>query len=218
MRPADSQKNIEPLISSGPQPFSNTSVSDLHLGPMILDDEIDGLDISTAAVRLGINEEDLWRRVRSGQIIARTSRGKVFVYTDPHGLENDAFEAQGTLPELPSKFNATEVILARLEEETKFDPSSGSSLVASNQELAVILDHLGHAKAENREIIRFTSESMSRLTNLTDSMLKMKDDVIASREQQVEHLKELIQSQSVELRKLTKENENLETVARFISN
>ncbi|MCX6125099.1 MAG: hypothetical protein NTV34_10195 [Proteobacteria bacterium] len=115
-------------------------------------------------------------------------------------------------------FTATEVILARLEEGTKFNQLAGRSLEASNQELAVILDHLGHAKAENREIIRFTSESMSRLTTLTDSMLKMKDDVIASREQQVEHLQELIQNQSAELRKLTKENENLETVARFISN
>jgi hypothetical protein len=186
--------------------------NEIHLGANI-GDELDGLDISAAAQKLGVLEEDVWRRIRTGQLLARTHLGKVYVYTDI-----DAFNAlepiQDDLPPPPTSDTAHEVLLTRLEH-SDFEPQGGS-MIASNQEVALLLDHLSQAKAENREIIRFTSESMARLADMSDNMLKMKDDLIASREEQVVVLKDTIEHQTQELRRIARENENLMTVVRFM--
>lgn len=191
-------------------------VSDLMLGPAVVDAEIDGMDIESAAQSLGVAQDDVWRRIRNGQLIARSNRGKVFVYTGIETAESSRQAEEHLLPPPPSAALPHEVILSRIDASESRELTT-SGLVATRDDLVVLMEHLSQAKEENREIIRFTSESMNRLTDLTDSMLKMKDEVIVSREQQVELLNEQLKSQHETLKKLTREKENLETVARFIN-
>ena len=86
-----------------------------------------------------------------------------------------------------------------------------------NHEVALLLDHLSLAKEENREILRLTQDSMGRLTQMTDAMLQMKDDVISAREAQLTDMRERLDAQTHELRRALREKEDLETLSRALS-
>lgn len=187
------------------------------LGPNVEDADIDGLDIESAAFQLGVSTDDVWRRIRNGQLIARSNFGKVYVYTDLTSAERMVGDESSQLPPAPTDTRSqSQLLISHVDFVDHLENDDGQSLLAVNRNLSVLMDHLQQAKEENREIIRFTSDSMQRLTELTDSMLKMKDDVIHSREEQVAILREQIQAQTKELQKLAREKENLETVAKFI--
>jgi hypothetical protein len=194
------------------------NLSSMMFGPTVDDLDIDGLDLDAAAEELGIGVDDVWRRIRNGQLLARTQSGRVYVYTHPPVDEQHSDSVKG-LPPLPHTEQATEVVLTRMEEALTPRDSEAhiSSLAVSVADLTTIINHLSLSKEENREIIRLTSDSMNRLTQMTDAVIKMKDDVINAREEQVESLRSELDLRDHELRRLTREKENLETVARFLT-
>lgn len=197
------------------QPDVQRTSAPLVLGPSVMDSEIDGLDIESAARSLGVAEDDVWRRIRNGQLIARTSRGKVYVYTDEsNSLASETVEPS-VLPPPPTDDDEPDVFLSRVSDVDNYQPPS-HALVASNHEVSALLEHLNLAKEENREILRFSTESMQRMSELSDAMLKMKEDVIQAREEQLELLSQQLKEREGKLRQLTREKENLETVAKFI--
>lgn len=195
--------------------------SQSFLGPSVEDIDIDGLDLETAAQTLGIGVEDLWRRIRNGQIMARSMRGKVYVYAHvtqvPEVKPLTANTAKiDELPTPPSEeFQPSQIVLTQMATSVP-DAQASSNLEIANREISLLIDHLSLAKDENRDIIRFTRESMDRLTQMTDTMLQMKDEVITAREQQVEMLNERMRIQAEELRSVLKEKENLETLTRVL--
>lgn len=206
------QPHVDTAAMAAQHPIAKT-----FFGPSIDDVDIDGLDLETAAQTLGIAVDDLWRRIRNGQIMARSERGKVYVYTQnsAKAQAKAATVEKEDLPPPPGPEVETpsQVILTQMQE-SLVNEAVGTSLTVANREIALLIDHLSLAKDENREIIRFTRESMSRLTEMTDTMLQMKDEVIAAREQQVEMLHERIKTQTEELRAALREKENLETLTR----
>ena len=193
------------------------NISDILVGPAVDDVEIDGVEIETAASRLGVGEEDVWRRIRNGQLIARTMRGKVFVYTSmPASLPTD-------LPPTPVDImvqNQASQASASDRSNRNQRPTSEITIMedhSRNHEVALLLDHLSLAKEENREILRLTQDSMGRLTQMTDAMLQMKDDVISAREAQLTDMRERLDAQTHELRRALREKEDLETLSRALS-
>lgn len=191
------------------------------LGPSVDDIEIDGLDLETAADRLGIGTDDLWRRIRNGQVMARSVRGKVFVYSSAKTPASER-SVQGataavTLPPPPlDDQSTTQVVLTRLQDDFPDTPPNNSMAVV-NHDISLLVDHLNLAKEENREIIRLTQDSMSRLTEMTDALIQMKDEVINAREQQVDMLNERLRTQADQLRATLREKENLETLTRALT-
>ena len=191
----------------------------VFLGGYDQDSEIDGLELSQAADRLGVTIDEIWRRVRNGKLLARTNRGQVLVYTDP----NSAVTLDG-LPPLPSnKPNLWTHSSNISDSNTSPEPAApiSAALVESRdamqrQEIALLIDHLSLAKEENREILKLTHDSMARLSEMTDKMLEMKDSVIASKEEQMHILKQRLSEQSEELRKALQEKEDLETLTQAL--
>ena len=206
-------------IKISPSQLSTSGdLSDILVGPAVEDTEIDGVDLSAAADRLGISEDDVWRRIRNGQLLARTVRGRVLVYTTfPVTLDNG-------LPPIPCQKAPS----ARTNENIQSDQplqapvSTHSSITvmddqSRSHEVALLLDHLSLAKEENREILRLTQDSMGRMSQMTDAMLQMKDDVIAAREAQLSDLRERINGQAEELRRALRAKEDLETLTRALN-
>jgi hypothetical protein len=199
---------------------SNNSSRNNANGPTVFfgqssdDTEIDGLELSAAAQILGVSVDDIWRQVRNGKLIARTERGQVLVYTDCEfisGLEG--------LPPLPSSSVTIEPIPTSASEEpqkaVRMEELYPSALVQSHQpsdrqEIALLIDHL------SLEILRLTSESMSKLSEMTDRMLEMKDSIIASKEEQMQILKQRLAEQSSELRQALQQKEDLETLTEAL--
>ncbi len=215
---------LESTRSTNRKPSNNSSRNNAN-GPTVFfgqssdDTEIDGLELSAAAQILGVSVDDIWRQVRNGKLIARTERGQVLVYTDCElisGLEG--------LPPLPPSSVTIEPNSTSASEEpqkaVRMEELHPSALVQSTpsdrQEIALLIDHLSLAKEENREILRLTSESMSKLSEMTDRMLEMKDSIIASKEEQMQILKQRLSEQSSELRHALQQKEDLETLTEAL--
>ena len=208
-----------PSIASTQPSLSLSSQS--FFGPSVDDVDIDGMDLETAAQTLGIGVEDLWRRIRNGPVMARSMRGKVYVYAHvapSPGVSHQAagIQAAEELPPAPAEVPSPRQIVVTQMTESVPNADLGSNLELANREISLLIDHLSLAKDENRDIIRFTRESMNRLTDMTDTMLQMKDEVISAREQQVEMLNERMRIQTEELRAALREKENLETLTRVL--
>ena len=191
----------------------------LFVGPSIEDFDIDGMELSAAALALGISSDEVWRRIRNGVLLGRTVHGKVLVYTDLKVISNTSADDSQTsvfrvgaaagpgLPPIPTSRldqsnNTASTFLLPIDEAS----------TRGHQEIMLLIDHLSLAKEENREILRLTQDAMSRLTHMTDVMLDMKDALIASKEEQMSILKLRLSEQSADLTRALKENEDLETL------
>lgn len=83
-------------------------------------------------------------------------------------------------------------------------------------EIALLLDHLSLAKEENREILKMTQESIRKVTELTDTIVEMKDSLLDARETQILFLKDQLDGREKEIRKLKQQKEDLEILAQTI--
>lgn len=92
-----------------------------------------------------------------------------------------------------------------------------ASTQSASTELALLIDHLSLSKDENREILRLAQNSIRKITELSDTLVEMKDTVIEAKDTQIEALKERLSLQELQILKLKKSNEDLETLARAMS-
>jgi hypothetical protein len=198
----------------------------LFVGPQIEDWDIDGMELSDAAVSLGISSDEIWRRIRNGVLLGRTVQGKVLVYTDLNArdihddqsqitvLRAGAVAVDSGLPPIPtSKISTHDHTDFTTHNDSTFLRPLDEEPTRAHPEIMLLIDHLSLAKEENREILRLTQDAMSRLTHMTDVMLDMKDALIASKEEQMSILKLRLSEQSADLIRALKENEDLETLA-----
>jgi hypothetical protein len=197
----------------------------VYVGRPADDADIDGLELSAAARILGISIDDIWRQVRNGKLIARTERGQVLVYTDSASIAS----VDG-LPPLPKQKSIEQVAHdaqvagdvtvehhhVATNRDNYYPTPLGQTTPSDRQEIALLIDHLSLAKEENREILRLTNESMSRLSELTDKMIEMKDSIIESKDEQMQILKQRLTEQTQELRQALKAKEDLETLTQAL--
>lgn len=200
----------------------------LFVGPSIEDYEIDGMELSDAAQALGVSSDEVWRRIRNGVLLGRTVQGKVLVFTDLKSIgdcENVVGTefgrvgavAQAVLPRFPAAMERlTDVALYGNDQQSTFLQPMDDASSRGHQEILLLIDHLSLAKEENREILRLTQDAMSRLTQMTDAMLEMKDALISSKDEQMAILKLRLSEQAADLTRALKENENLETLTNAL--
>ncbi len=216
---------VEPIVLNRQSSRSDTKTTGSdNNGPELFvgrasDDDIDGMELSKAARHLGVSIDEIWRRVRNGKLVARTDRGQVMVYTDA----STVVTMEG-LPPLPhvaepewmkSTSNAQESKTIRTDH-NQISVISDRVSSSDRQEIALLIDHLSLAKEENREILRLTQESMSRLSEMTDKMLDMKDSIISSKDEQMQILKQRLAEQTEQLRQVLREKEDLETLTEAL--
>lgn len=216
---------VEPIVLNRQSSHSDTKTTgsenapELFVGRSSDDDDIDGMELSKAARHLGVSVDEIWRRVRNGKLVARTNRGQVMVYTDA----STVVTMEG-LPPLPhaaepewmkSTSNARDSKTVRTEQ-NQISVISDQISSSDRQEIALLIDHLSLAKEENREILRLTQESMSRLSEMTDKMLDMKDSIISSKDEQMQILKQRLAEQTEQLRQVLREKEDLETLTEAL--
>ena len=96
-------------------------------------------------------------------------------------------------------------------------PAGGEGTSQPSTELALLIDHLSLSKDENREILRLAQESIRKITELSDTLVAMKDAVIEAKSTQIDSLKELLALRDKEIKTLQKSNEDLEILARTVS-
>lgn len=190
------------------------------VGDQETDLDFDGMTIDQASIAMDIEIDELWSKVKSGQLLARTLAGEVRIYSSIE-KSNDDIAKIANLPKPPLiEIQSTEiqfdptVIVATMTHSNEDHHASSNS---SKGELAAIVHHLNLAKEENREILKLTSESMSRLTQMTDAVINMKDELIVAREAQLQELQSELKAQDEQIRNLLREKENLETLAQNLS-
>ena len=191
----------------------------------------DGLPLDEFARKCGQSEAEVWRRLRGGELIGRTQKGRLYVFEQEPQFDLIEEEAPKTpvaghverldLRDLPPLPDASEAAAAS-------NPTPGPTVRAgaylalsgdksSTPEMALLIDHLSLAKEENREILRLTQDSIRRVTELTDRIVEMKDQLIVAKETEVELLRRELAAEKTRARRLAQQNEDLEMLARTMA-
>lgn len=208
--------------------------------PDVTDPTLEGLPLEDYARQTGLEEAEVWKRLRRGDLIGRTQRGRLFVYSHeaavppeeptPAGAQGRTFGAWvsdnvvhedigsadlGTLPPLP--LGPEEANRAGA-----MGPGAGGFLTMTGErtgspEMALLLDHLSLAKEENREILRLTQHSIQKVTELTDKIVEMKDTVIEAKDAQILALMQQLEATDQRIKRLSQQNEDLEMLARTMA-
>ena len=187
----------------------------------------EGLTLEEYAKNCDLTEAEVWRRLRRGELVGRSQKGRLVIFksTGAPGavsagepLPSRAHEAARDLVDLPP-LPGIGPERAGAESDGR---QGGAYLTLSGErspspELALLLDHLSLAKEENREILKMTQESIRKVTELSDTIVGMKDCVIESKETQIMALREQLAARDHELKKLRQQNEDLEMLARAVA-
>lgn len=162
------------------------------------DAEFAGEELHDFAAARGLTEQDVWAQIRNGDLIGRSFGGKLYVH-EPHGAH-----AVDNLPPLP------------LDEGTLEERHLVAS-VPQATEVALLLDHLSLSKEENREILKLSQDSISRVTQMADTIVAMKDELLKARDEQIDGLREKLKSRDAEISRLQQELEDMKMLAATLS-
>lgn len=178
-------------------------------------EDISGLEIADYALRHDKSEGEVWDLIRTGSLIARSEKGRIFVYEKTpvlsHGMElpksdsipETATPEQTTLPPLPFTEKTGAITSITLNQQ----PS----------ELSLLIDHLNLAKEENREILQLTQESMNHMTRLTESIIASKDEIIRMKQTEMEKLEAALHEAERKTLHLAQEVEDLKILTKALS-
>lgn len=175
---------------------SERGKSGAHQDPDI-DADFAGIELSLYAKEQNISEHEVWNKIRSGDLIGRSFNGKLYIHEPNDASEFDRLQASGDLPPLPDHA----------------EPSHGSLQESSGPEMALLLDHLSLSKEENKEILRLSQDSITRITQMSDTIVALKDDLLRAKEEQLDGLREKMKTKDVEIAQLKQELEDLRMLA-----
>ena len=206
---------VDPIASADkntPQsPMVEPGAQSAGANPMAEEDPtISGITLEDYAAAEQITLADAWREIKAGKLLSRSFHGRIYVYPDGIAPEPQLHTADvADLPPLPDRpegamakdLQGAELSLERVD-------------AGQNPEMALLLDHLSLAKEENREILKLTQDSLSKVTGLTDDLVKLKDQVIEAKDVQIEAYRKELDSCRKELARLAQEKEDLEMLAR----
>ena len=167
-----------------------------------------GLTVPAYAQQQLLSETEVWRRLRRGQLVGRSTGGQLLIYPTASALA-----AASELPPLPLDAEAG-ARAGAANEGAAFLSLSGDRGQAP--ELALLLDHLSLAKEENREILRMTQDSIRQISRMSEHIVQMKDEVIAGKNSELAALQAKLATQGAEIRRLQQHSEDLEMLARTL--
>ncbi len=169
-----------------------------------------GLTASAYAQQHLISETEVWRRLRRGELVGRSSGGQLLIY--PAATSLTALDELPPLPTFDQDGPAPAARAGAANEGAGFLSLSGDRGQAP--ELALLLDHLSLAKEENREILRMTQDSIRQISRMSEQIAHMKDEVIAAKDTELATLQEKLAARDAEIRRLKQHGEDLEMLAR----
>lgn len=177
-----------------------------------------GMEISLYAKHHNTHEGEVWRKIRSGELIAKPYKNKLYIYSETNnGILLDSKEPLFTIDKssTPSAPIIDEDLLQEesLPELPEFKESltgASKSLINTNtsssesQQIALLLDHLSLAKEENREVLQLAKETVEKVTKMSEEIVSMKDSIIESHKEHIEIEKKKVEdlSQQMEQQKL----------------
>lgn len=197
--------------------------------------DIDGIQLETYATQQKLTHNQIWDKVKSGQLIARTQQGKIYIYHDvmpefnfeDHGKttidtthlqpameDGDTNTKQSSLheghtlsglPPLPSS-------AASFESKSGFLGLSGK--FADSPEVALLLDHLSLAKEENREVLKLAQESIRTMTDTTEKVIVAKDQLISEKDKMLAQKDEVISDKEKQLKLMQDKLDQQEALLR----
>jgi hypothetical protein len=163
-------------------------------------EEILGTDIKAYAAKHQLKEREIWEKVKAGEIVARSQNGKLYIYEKDELRKKPSNGARPTTPEQNESL-----------------PFSGAVADKDPAELTLFLDHLSLAKEENKEILKLTQSSIQQITELSQSLLASKDDIIKTKSHQIGVLQEKIKRREKLIIQLRQEIEDLRMLNKTLS-
>jgi hypothetical protein len=155
--------------------------------------EFQGLELALYAREHGMKEREVWDLIKSGKLTARTQNGKLYVYEKD--LETGS-PREGNFIVNTAQTN---------------DSARGMS-----SELALFFDHLSLAKEENKEILRLTQSSIKQITEMSQSIIASKDEIIRNKEDKLATLNDKLAEQTRMVNQLRQEIEDLKILNRTL--
>ncbi len=180
-------------------------------------EDIRGVEIAEYAARHELSEGEVWDRIRVGTLVARSEKGRIFVYDKtPELVATPPVEAQ--VMEDHSLAASPSMHLPPL----PYHGGGGStttSLTITHQQpsdLSLLMDHLNLAKEENREILQLTQESMNHLTRLTESIILSKDEIIRMKQAELHKMETALLDAERKCLHLAQEVEDLKILTKAL--
>lgn len=87
---------------------------------------------------------------------------------------------------------------------------------ATSTEVALLLDHLSLAKEENREILRLTQDSIAKISQMAETMMAMKDEILKQKSEEVERLNRVLRDREQTISHLKQEVEDFTILTRSL--
>lgn len=178
------------------------------------DVEIMGLDINEYSNKYNISPQQVWKDIKTGKLVARSERGKIFVYgnsipeynndtniiqTNNHvnthnNVQNFMYTSENDIQRLnlPPLNNLFTDFNTSITTQTNSKNNNTMSLP-----IKIFTEHLNLAKDQQKNLIQLTQNYINTLTQMTEKIISLKD----------QHINE--QSQKINLQQ--KENEQLQS-------
>jgi len=192
-----------------------------------IDPEFDGLELEAWAASAGMTVATVWGMLRRGELLGRTEKGKIHVYSRTPAAEARATRGADNLPPLPGEHagqDATASAMATGHEAARAGgtavpqaPWGLTTVSERSPEMALLLDHLSLAKEENREILKLTQDSLQRISSMTDTIVAMKDLLLKTKQEQLDQVQEVLNVRTADVRRLRQDNSDLETMVRTLA-
>lgn len=192
---------------------------------------VDGVEISAFAQQEGLSLQAVWAKIRAGELAGRHFGDRFLVYRQTPQFDlTRGFDypssgrhrrvgasARDILASATDAFRATE-------DQPTLPPKpehAGQALMALPEnygnEIALLLDHLSLAKEEHRELLRFSEESLKRVSAMAENIISLKDTIIGEKESQIDRLKHSLSEKEGSLNQLRQDVEDLEILAKTLS-
>jgi hypothetical protein len=136
--------------------------------------------------------DQVWRMIRSGELPASYSQGKLMIADPNNELALEALEGTWNTRNLPvvrSGASTSDSTGATL-------PNTSDIANFANNELALLIDHLSLAKDENREVLKVAQDSIQRISEIAEKLASSKDRLLSERESRLSEQSHCISAQN----------------------
>ena len=207
------------------------------------DEDFEGRELRRYADDNKMTTEQIWGKIKRGELVARCHQGRMYVLENLDQLDELLRKTDQESPAIPIErlFGAdhVEVVPPSQEEiegmaDSEEDVFSAFATDANEEEnhgggyltarplhhppeIALLLDHLSLAKEENKDILKLTQNAIAQITSMTQSMLSLKDELLTTKEDQLNLYKGQLVDKDRELNQLKQEVEDLKMLASALT-
>jgi len=181
--------------------FSESDRPPENVAAMTLREDHGEIELGEYGRLRGLSTDEVWDRIESGGVVCTSRGGRLYVAGQ---LDRGVRGGDEPRPSVPGDAPAHEAKASKSEPDPSPQPMT---------EMALFIDHLSLAKEENKDILRLTQDSINRITQLSESVISLKDELLKARDTEIQALKKRLQSKNLTIRRLRQELEDLSMLA-----